>query len=74
MVSHRYACPELGKGRYFMFLVMYEHVGTNVKAVVVYGGVPTKKQRRNLSRGCNILIGTPGRLLHFIQEGEVCTI
>ncbi len=41
------------------------------KAVVVYGGVSVAYQLRELARGCNILIGTPGRLLDFIGKEKV---
>lgn len=45
--------------------------GTCVRPVVVYGGVSTGYQIRELCRGCNILCGTPGRLLDMINRGKV---
>ncbi|XP_039463392.1 ATP-dependent RNA helicase DDX4 isoform X1 [Oreochromis aureus] len=45
--------------------------GTCVRPVVVYGGVSTGHQIRDLSRGCNVLCGTPGRLLDMIGRGKV---
>nr|BAD04052.1 vasa homologue [Leucopsarion petersii] len=45
--------------------------GTCVRPVVVYGGVSTGHQIRDLCRGCNILCGTPGRLLDVINRGKV---
>uniref|UniRef100_A0A3Q4H8A1 RNA helicase n=1 Tax=Neolamprologus brichardi TaxID=32507 RepID=A0A3Q4H8A1_NEOBR len=45
--------------------------GTCVRPVVVYGGVSTGHQMRDLSRGCNVLCGTPGRLLDMIGRGKV---
>lgn len=45
--------------------------GTCVKPVVVYGGVSTGYQIRELCRGCNVLCGTPGRLLDVINRGKV---
>ncbi|KAM3585410.1 uncharacterized protein V6R79_017114 [Siganus canaliculatus] len=45
--------------------------GTCVRPVVVYGGVSTGYQMREISRGCNLLCGTPGRLLDMIGRGKV---
>ncbi|KAM8871521.1 ATP-dependent RNA helicase DDX4-like isoform 2-T2 [Synchiropus picturatus] len=45
--------------------------GTCVRPVVVYGGVQTGHQMRDISRGCNVLCGTPGRLLDMIGRGKV---
>nr|BAG72093.1 vasa [Trachurus japonicus] len=45
--------------------------GTCVRPVVVYGGVASGHQIRDICRGCNILCGTPGRLLDVIGRGKV---
>ncbi|XP_044043855.1 probable ATP-dependent RNA helicase DDX4 isoform X2 [Siniperca chuatsi] len=45
--------------------------GTCVRPVVVYGGVSTGHQIREILRGCNVLCGTPGRLLDMIGRGKV---
>ncbi|CAL8291068.1 unnamed protein product [Lota lota] len=45
--------------------------GTCVRPVVVYGGISTGHQIRDLMRGCNILCGTPGRLMDVIGRGKV---
>ncbi|KAI3366259.1 hypothetical protein L3Q82_009727, partial [Scortum barcoo] len=45
--------------------------GTCVRSVVVYGGVSTAHQMREISKGCNVLCGTPGRLLDMIGRGKV---
>uniref|UniRef100_A0A3Q0SI90 RNA helicase n=1 Tax=Amphilophus citrinellus TaxID=61819 RepID=A0A3Q0SI90_AMPCI len=45
--------------------------GTCVRPVVVYGGVSTGHQIRDIMRGCNVLCGTPGRLLDMIGRGKV---
>lgn len=42
-----------------------------MRPVVVYGGVSTAHQIREISRGCNVLCGTPGRLLDVIGRGKV---
>jgi hypothetical protein len=43
-----------------------------VRSVEVYGGTSVGHQARQLEKGCNIVVGTPGRLLDFIQKGKVC--
>ncbi|XP_015813330.1 probable ATP-dependent RNA helicase DDX4 isoform X2 [Nothobranchius furzeri] len=45
--------------------------GTCVRPVVVYGGVSTGYQIRDICRGCNVLCGTPGRLLDMIKREKV---
>ncbi|CAK6976524.1 probable ATP-dependent RNA helicase DDX4 [Scomber scombrus] len=45
--------------------------GTCVRPVVVYGGVSTGHQIRDIERGCNVVCGTPGRLLDMIGRGKV---
>ncbi|XP_061538759.1 probable ATP-dependent RNA helicase DDX4 [Phycodurus eques] len=45
--------------------------GTCVRPVVVYGGVNSRFQLREISKGCNIVCGTPGRLLDVIGRGRI---
>ncbi|XP_064414215.1 probable ATP-dependent RNA helicase DDX4 isoform X3 [Latimeria chalumnae] len=45
--------------------------GTCVRPVVVYGGTNTGHSIRQISQGCNILCGTPGRLLDIINRGRI---
>ncbi|KAM0465968.1 hypothetical protein ACHAPV_000917 [Trichoderma viride] len=45
-----------------------------LRPCVVYGGVPVREQGGLLSRGCDILIGTPGRLKDFIGRPEVLSL
>nr|ACD62525.1 Vasa [Silurus meridionalis] len=45
--------------------------GTCVRPVVVYGGTSTGFTIREVLKGCNVLCGTPGRLLDIIGRGEV---
>ncbi|XP_059183787.1 probable ATP-dependent RNA helicase DDX4 [Centropristis striata] len=45
--------------------------GTCVRPVVVYGGVSTGHQIREICRGCNMVCGTPGRLLDVIGRGKI---
>lgn len=41
---------------------------TMIRSVVVYGGVSTRHQMFELQKGAHIVIGTPGRLLDFIEK------
>jgi len=45
--------------------------GTIIRPVVAYGGVATGHQLRELSKGCSVLIATPGRLMDFIKRGKI---
>jgi probable ATP-dependent RNA helicase DDX4 len=42
-----------------------------IKSGILYGGVDTNHQLRQLSRGCNILVATPGRLLGILEQGKI---
>ncbi|ADJ27500.1 DEAD/DEAH box helicase [Nitrosococcus watsonii] len=44
---------------------------TDLRCVVVYGGTNYRKQRHLLEQGCDILIGTPGRLIDYYQQGII---
>ena len=39
-----------------------------LRPCVVYGGGPPRDQREELAKGCDILIGTPGRLIDFLSN------
>jgi ATP-dependent RNA helicase RhlB len=39
-----------------------------VKALAVYGGIDYRKQREDLEEGCDLLIGTPGRLIDYFKQ------
>jgi probable ATP-dependent RNA helicase DDX4 len=45
--------------------------GTMLRPVVVYGGTSVQFQLRDVFKGTHICIGTPGRLLDFIEKGKV---
>ncbi len=42
-----------------------------LKSGILYGGVDTRYQLQNLSRGCNILVATPGRLMDVLERGQI---
>jgi len=42
---------------------------TGLRLTVVYGGVDYDKQRRSIADGCDILVGTPGRLIDYFKQG-----
>lgn len=44
---------------------------TYINTVLVYGGEKPYNQKLDLSEGCDILIGTPGRLIDFLGQGLI---
>ncbi len=44
---------------------------TGLAPVVVYGGSEPRLQIREILRGCDLLVATPGRLLDFIDRGHI---
>ena len=51
------------------FAVYGRHL--KVRTALVYGGVSQHKQVRDLQRGADILVATPGRLLDLMNQGYV---
>jgi ATP-dependent RNA helicase DDX3X len=47
---------------------------TMLRPCVVYGGIPIREQIGLLNRGCDLLIGTPGRLVDFIHRPQILTL
>ncbi|KAH7317202.1 P-loop containing nucleoside triphosphate hydrolase protein [Rhexocercosporidium sp. MPI-PUGE-AT-0058] len=45
-----------------------------LRPAVVYGGGPLAEQIRQLEKGCDVLIGTPGRLCDFINRPHLLTL
>jgi ATP-dependent RNA helicase RhlB len=41
---------------------------TGLKILSVYGGIDYAKQRDDLRDGCDVLIGTPGRLIDYLKQ------
>ncbi|KAL8610589.1 hypothetical protein ACOMHN_006308 [Nucella lapillus] len=44
---------------------------SDVRPVVVYGGVSVAHQLKQVSMGANLVVGTPGRLLDFVERGKI---
>lgn len=44
---------------------------TGVRVVVAYGGAPMHQQLRELDRGVDILVATPGRLVDLLERAKV---
>lgn len=45
-----------------------------LRPCVVYGGAPMSEQIADLRRGCDILIGTPGRLVDLMDRTDLLTL
>lgn len=45
-----------------------------LRPCVIYGGGPARDQVMQLQKGCDVLIGTPGRLVDFINRPHVLTL
>lgn len=43
----------------------------HIDLTVLYGGVGYGKQREELERGSDIVVATPGRLLDFLEQGDL---
>ena len=44
---------------------------TGLRVGLIYGGVGYGNQREQIARGMDILVATPGRLLDFMDQGEI---
>jgi len=45
-----------------------------LRPCVAYGGGPVREQLTELSKGCDILVATPGRLLDFMSKPHVLSL
>ena len=45
--------------------------GTHPRITTVYGGASIVEQLRNLKRGCEIVVGTPGRVIDHLERGSL---
>jgi len=44
---------------------------TIIRSVVVYGGVTSSHQAREVAKGAHLVVGTPGRLMDFVRRNYV---
>ena len=47
---------------------------TDIKTVCTYGGIPTKTHINEVGKGCDILIGTLGRIVHLTKIERVSIV
>ncbi|RMD42079.1 hypothetical protein DV735_g3057, partial [Chaetothyriales sp. CBS 134920] len=45
-----------------------------LRPCVAYGGGPMREQMEELAKGCDILVGTPGRLIDFMRRPNVLSM
>jgi ATP-dependent RNA helicase RhlE len=45
--------------------------GTHIKVLMVVGGASINKQTQALTRGADVLVATPGRLIDLLERGDV---
>ncbi|CAD5121178.1 DgyrCDS9713 [Dimorphilus gyrociliatus] len=46
----------------------FESLSDNLQVMSIYGGVPYEKQERELSRGVDVVVGTPGRIKDLAEK------
>ena len=44
---------------------------SRVRPCAVYGGASISRQMMDVSRGCLLLVATPGRLVDFLERGAI---
>ena len=44
---------------------------TGIACVCIYGGADVRDQLRQIERGCDLLVATPGRLVDLIERGRL---
>lgn len=50
--------------------IKFAHL-TGIRIVTVYGGADPKIQSKELGKGADIIVATPGRLIDFINRGKI---
>ena len=58
---------ELAMQSWGEFKKLYKYK-SGVKAAVVYGGQPIDRQIKEIKKGANIIIGTPGRIMDHLRR------
>jgi ATP-dependent RNA helicase RhlE len=46
---------------------------SHMSVATVFGGTSINKNRQDLSRGVDILVATPGRMLDLVEQGSSCS-
>lgn len=49
----------------------FQAISTTLRTCCVYGGMPYEKQLSDLKKGVDVLAGTPGRIMDFIQTNQI---
>lgn len=49
----------------------FTSISTTIRTCCVYGGVSYERQQSDLNKGVDVLAGTPGRILDFINSGSI---
>ncbi|RNA12813.1 nucleolar RNA helicase 2-like, partial [Brachionus plicatilis] len=49
----------------------FASISTTIRTCCVYGGVAYERQQSDLNKGVDVLAGTPGRILDFINSGSI---
>ena len=44
---------------------------TGLRAVAIYGGTSLEIDVAQLGRGCDVMIATPGRLIHLLEDTSI---
>ena len=47
---------------------------TGIACVCIYGGANIHDQLRQIESGCDLLVGTPGRLVDLIERGRITMV
>jgi ATP-dependent RNA helicase DDX21 len=45
-----------------------------IKVITVYGGTPIRAQVREIERGIDVIVGTPGRIIDLIEKQRCCLL
>lgn len=45
-----------------------------LRPCVAYGGAPSRDQKDELRKGCDVLIATPGRLIDFMEQPKLLSL
>ena len=48
-----------------------ESISTGLTSCAIYGGVPYSKQENILYKGCDVVVGTPGRVKDLLEKGSL---